>query len=133
MSDWLSLRQWNELTPIGRDYDAVVELVVCNESDEDALCWCPETVPVDEIDRYQLIDDPDDDDGWAKVASFRAAIRDNQVFPPLALQHTPGSERGAFFLFDGRHRFNAAALEQVSKVPAWVMHTSCCAKEPRHS
>jgi hypothetical protein len=121
------MRTWHEVTPLGDQYDGVVELAELDGIDEDLECWCLELVSPVRIVRSQLIDDPDDTDGWRKVADLRAALQRDEPLPPLILCHqVAGDSRHTLVLYDGRHRFNAATLEGRDHVSAWVAHPSCC-------
>ncbi|MFC9949064.1 ParB N-terminal domain-containing protein [Streptomyces prasinus] len=93
---------------------------------ENFACWSAEIVPVADIDRYQIIDDPDDQLGWQKTALLQAALRENVTLPPIVLAHSTPDDRGRYGLLDGRHRFNAAHLESVPLIRAWVAHIGCC-------
>ncbi|MGW5434805.1 hypothetical protein ACWET9_48270 [Streptomyces sp. NPDC004059] len=93
---------------------------------ENLACWRTEVVAVAEIDRYQLIDDPDDQRGWQKTTLLRSALRQNTPLPSIVLAHSTPDDRGCYALLDGRHRFNAAHLESVPLIRAWVAHIGCC-------
>ncbi|WP_107116141.1 ParB N-terminal domain-containing protein [Streptomyces albidoflavus] len=126
MADWSTLRALQAVSPC-KDYDEVLDIL---EADyliaESFPCWRSEVVPVVEIDRYQIIDDPDDLFGWRKVGLLRTAFQEKKLLPPLVLVHSEASDRGRYALLDGRHRFNAARLKQVHLIPAWVAHIGCC-------
>ncbi|GAA1575649.1 hypothetical protein GCM10009827_116860 [Dactylosporangium maewongense] len=125
MSMW-SLAELNALEPC-KDYgDVLSNLESIFSSSAFLQCWRLETVPVNEITQSQLIDDPDDHDGHAKVKMLRLAVRRNALLSPLVLIHAPAAKDGTYFLLDGRHRFNAAYLERVEGMRAWVGHIECC-------
>lgn len=93
--------------------------------ESDDPCFLLESLPVLHIDPGQLIDDPDDEDGWAKVASIRAGLRKGDNLPPTYVRHHPGYKH-PYELFEGKHRYNAAYAEDVGTILAWVAHIDCC-------
>ncbi|MFE4651545.1 ParB/RepB/Spo0J family partition protein [Streptomyces sp. NPDC056707] len=126
MTTWATLADLNKTEPC-KDYGAVLDTLEADyNSTENLPCWQTEAVPVDEVDRYQIIDDPDDEDGRQKVELLREALRRSAPLPPIVVVHGPTSERGTYDLLDGRHRFNAAHEERLSSLSAWVAHIGCC-------
>ncbi|WP_405464253.1 ParB/RepB/Spo0J family partition protein [Streptomyces griseoaurantiacus] len=110
-----------------KDYDQALNVLEEDYRATDTLaCWRTEFVAVAKIDRYQIIDDPDDFSGWQKVGELREALRQECLLPPVVLAHTAPDDRGSYGLLDGRHRFNAAHLEGSAYVRAWVAHVGCC-------
>ncbi|TLS46880.1 hypothetical protein FE633_07210 [Streptomyces montanus] len=126
MDSWKTLRDLDSEERC-KDYgDALNVLEEEYLATEDLACWRSEVVTVAEIDRYQVIDDPDDHSGWLKVKELSAALRRDALLPPVVLAHTTPDERGSYGLLDGRHRFNAALLESRPLIRAWVAHIGCC-------
>jgi hypothetical protein len=121
----LSLHATNEVFP---DHDF---WSTCDNSEafgipSDAHAWGLEAVPVAQIDPFQLIDDPDDAEGLAKIASIRRSMRDgDRLIPPVYVLHYPEREY-PFFLVEGKHRYNAAHQEERLALVAWVGHSQCC-------
>ncbi|MEV4965639.1 hypothetical protein AB0886_13280 [Streptomyces sp. NPDC024062] len=127
------MRLWETLCDLHaespcKDYGEVLDILEGDYSTtEDIACWRTGFVAVEQIDRYQLIDDSDDVSGWRKVTLMRIALRQKATFPPLVLAHsTTSGDRGRYGLLDGRHRFNAAHLEKLPLIRAWVAHIGCC-------
>lgn len=110
-----------------KDYGQAVNVLEEEYWATDALaCWRVESVAVAEIDRYQIIDDPDDHIGWQKTGELREALRRRVSLPPAVLAHTAPDDRGSYGLLDGRHRFNASLLEGERVIRSWVAHIGCC-------
>jgi hypothetical protein len=129
MTSWRTLRELNSENPC-KDYGQALEVFEANYgATEDLACWRTESVVIDEVDRYQLIDDPDDENGREKVNDLRHALCNKRQLPPLVLVHYSRDERGSYALMDGRHRFNAAHEEGVNRLAAWVAHIGCCCGE----
>lgn len=110
-----------------KDYDQALNVLEEEYWATEALaCWRVESVAVAEIDRYQIIDDPDDRLGWQKTAELREALRRSVSLPPVVLAHTVPDDRGSYGLLDGRHRFNASLLAGELVIRSWVAHVGCC-------
>lgn len=121
---FLSLNETQELVP-DHDYVSTADNLSAYGRESDEPCFQLESVAVDAIEPGQLIDDPDDDAGWAKVASIRGSIQAGVHLPPVYLRHVAGGEH-PYYLFEGRHRYNAAHAEGVAALVAWVAHIDCC-------
>lgn len=107
------------------DYPSTVDNLATYGVSATAQCFSLLALPVSEIDTFQLIDDPDDADGWRKVESVRSAIREGRQLPPVYVLHAPGNKY-PYYLFEGRHRYNAAHAEEALELLAWVGHVDCC-------
>lgn len=126
MTAWRTLRDLHAESPC-KDYGEVLDILEADYlATESLACWNIESVVVAEIDRYQIIDDPDDQLGWQKTNLLRSALRRNTTLPPIVLVHSMTDDRGCYGLLDGRHRFNAAHLESVPLIRSWVAHIACC-------
>lgn len=107
------------------DFDSTVGTVRAETGlTEHEPCLTLERIPVARIDPAQLIDDAADDRGHAKVASIRGSIRSGTVLPPVVVIHNP-ADTFAYFLIEGRHRYNAAHAEHAAGIIAWVVHHDC--------
>lgn len=125
-----TLEHANALEPDPKDYATTVENAasILNIS-EDLPCWLRQEIPVAQIDPYQLLDDPDDHDGEAHVEKIRAAMQAGITLPAVIVAHNPESQH-PYYLFEGRHRYNAAHREERATIPAWVAHVDCCNGPP---
>ena len=124
-TQFFSLATTQQLVPDVEDYDSTVQ----NFEDITGACegdpvWSLAKIAVAEIDPYQLIDDPDDDCGLAKVGEIRAVMRSGGFLPPVYAIHQPDHEY-PYNLIEGRHRYNAAHAEQAELLLAWVGHVPC--------
>ena len=84
MSDdlWLSAAECNQLSP-DADYGSTIDnLEALYATSIELKCWKPESVSMGRIDPGQLLDDPDDVDGDAKVESIRESVRTGAPVPP---------------------------------------------------
>jgi hypothetical protein len=133
---WWSLDDLNTEMP-DHHHDSTVENLAGSFDVSDELrCFHKEHVPVAEIQKWQLHDDPDAFENIAKIEELRIAIRRGVRLPAIVLVHTPTGPRfgdadnprylGAYHLLEGMHRYNAAYQEQESKIYAWVAHIGCC-------
>lgn len=121
-----TLGQANLLEPDEQHYHSTVEnMAALFQVSEDLACWRRENVPVAHIDPFQLIDDPDDLDGEAKVEAIRKAMQEGARMPAVITVHEPDAEF-PYFLAEGRHRYNAAHREAAPAIAAWVAHIGCC-------
>jgi hypothetical protein len=73
-----------------------------------------------------LIDDPDDHEGHTKAESIRQSFRAGMFIPPVIIIHRPSPDGYAYFLIEGRHRYNAAHRGSTDTIKAWVAHVGCC-------
>ncbi|MBT8224908.1 MAG: ParB N-terminal domain-containing protein [Dactylosporangium sp.] len=89
-------------------------------------CFRKEFVPVAEIGRSQLFDDPEDVEGDEKIESIRSTIRSGTGLPAIVVVHVSERRRGPYHLLEGRHRYNAAYRELARSIYAWVAHIECC-------
>lgn len=125
-SRWFSLLETNNLIP-DHDIDSTISNSEGYGIGEGDRRWTLEGVSVVAIDPMQLIDDPADHDGRAKAESIRATFRAGGFVPPVYVLHRPGADY-PYFLIEGRHRYNAAHLETITHITAWVGHVDCCGK-----
>jgi hypothetical protein len=122
---WLSADECNEMMP-DHDYGSTIDNLETVYSISTQLrCWQLEGVPTSQIDPGQLIDDPDDNEGHTKAESIRQSFRAGAFIPPVIIIHRP-SHDNPYFLIEGRHRYNAAHHEPISRIKAWVAHIGCC-------
>lgn len=91
----------------------------------DLPCWLHASIDSAQVDPLQLIDDPDDDEGHAKVERIRAAAARGERMPPVIVIHQPSESVYRYYLIEGRHRYNGAVADQLHLV-AWVAHIDCC-------
>lgn len=121
-----TLAEVNLVEPDEAHYDSTVENAGANFGISQHLrCWRFEAVPVRCIHPFQLIDDPNDHEGNAKAESIRASMRKGRQMPGVMVAHQPNGQF-AYWLFEGRHRFNAAHREAAPSIRAWVAHVGCC-------
>lgn len=120
----LSLDDTQRIIP-DHDYPSTADNLHWYGCDSHDPCFTLQSVAPADIDPGQLIDDPDDHDGWRKVESIRETLRTGGQIPPVYLRHTRG-EAHPYYLFEGRHRYNAAHAEAISSLTAWVAHIECC-------
>ena len=132
---WWSLDALNTEVPDHHHDSTVENLVTIFEASDYLPCFRKEHVPVASIQEWQLLDDPDDTDGIAKVEGIRRTLRAGRSLPAIVLAHTPNGPRfddgrpgriGAYHLLEGRHRYNAAYQERAPTIFAWVAHVGCC-------
>lgn len=133
---WWSLKALNAEVPDHHHDSTVDNLDGIFDASDELRCFRKEHVPVAEIEKWQLHDDPDDAEGIAKIENLRRAIQAGIRLPAIVLVHVPGGPRfeqyrdpryaGAYHLLEGRHRYNAAYQEQMPTIFAWVAHIGCC-------
>lgn len=134
--EWWSLTDLNAEVPDHHHDSTVENLAGIFDASEDLRCFHKEHVPVEEIQKWQLHDDPEDVEGDTKIEDIRRTIRSGIALPAIVLVHTPEGrgpfswhrERGIGFyhLLEGRHRYNAAHRERAPRIYAWVAHIGCC-------
>jgi sugar phosphate isomerase/epimerase len=88
--------------------------------------WRREEIPVGLINPFQLLDDPNDHEGEAKVESIRQACRLGVRLPHVVVLHEPADQEHPCFLIEGRHRYNARHRERLMTIRAFVAHVGCC-------
>jgi hypothetical protein len=133
---WWSLDALNAEVPDHHHDSTVENLVGIFDASDELRCFHKEDVPVVEIQKWQLNDDPDDVEGIAKIEDIRRAVRAGVRLPAIVLVHRPDGPQfehhgpsqyaGSYHLLEGRHRYNAAYQEQTPKIFAWVAHIGCC-------
>ena len=122
---WWSLDELNDEAPDHDHPSTVDSLFHLYDLDALARCWRKENVATLSVDPGQLIDDPDDADGEAKVEAIRQSIRGGAVLPAVVTIHHPELVH-PYVLIEGRHRYNAAHREASPWLRAWVAHPGCC-------
>lgn len=107
------------------DYDSTVENLeyLTGASETDAV-WALARLPILHVHPDQLIDDPEDQDAWTKVAGIRKAMQSRSFFRPVYVLHRPDDTAHPYHLIEGWHRYNAAYAEGVDLL-AWVAHVDC--------
>ncbi|WP_045747272.1 hypothetical protein [Actinoplanes rectilineatus] len=132
---WWTLDALNTEVPDHHHDSTVENLVTIFGASDHLACLRKEDVPVDQIQKWQLLDDPDAVESIAKVEDIRRTLRSGRALPAIVLVHTPDGPRfgdglprriGAYHLLEGMHRYNATYLEQAPTIFAWVAHVGCC-------
>ena len=132
---WWSLDALNKEVPDQHHDTTVDNLLTIFGATDQLPCFHKENVRVTEVQKWQLIDDPDATESIAKVNDIRRTLRDGRALPAVVLVHNPDGPRfndghpgrvGAYHLLEGQHRYNAAYQERVPTMFAWVAHVGCC-------
>lgn len=110
-----------------RDYGTTIDnLDNLYGIDTDLRCWLLESIPMREVDPYQLNEEATEeaeDRTW--IDGLRNAIRAGDVLPPVIIVHDL-NRRAPYNLIEGQHRFNAVHREGDGSILAWVAHPGCC-------
>lgn len=123
---WLSAHECNDYVPDHAHFGSTIDNLAHNYSvSGDLQCWPLGRIDPVQVDPYQLIDDPDDHEGHAKVAAIRTAVASGARMPPVIVVHQPRDAEHPYDLMEGRHRYNAALVDRLPMV-AWVAHIGCC-------
>ncbi|WP_323101195.1 ParB N-terminal domain-containing protein [Intrasporangium sp. YIM S08009] len=121
-----TLAQTQKLFPDEQHYESTVQNFVdqTDFTEEDPV-WSFESVPVSQIDQSQLVPPSHRDEfSTHKIHSLRAAMRAQEVLPPVYLLHS-SHNASPYYLLEGLHRHNAAHDERIGTIAAWLGHVDC--------